>query len=196
MRMTRSRLAPHTNGIPPSHIAEACRSLAHALRRRCAGTRSRGSSRPGGRLPRRFESRKTGKSGYAQACSNEWVRGICEEPRIKCADCQHRRFLPVTDDVIRWHLSGEDDQREPFVAGVYPLLLDESCFFLALDFEWDAELCTASDDVRLHPVHERGEDPNLLEVAHASRWSIASANESFQSGSFVLATMPPKLRPR
>jgi len=29
--------------------------------------------------PRRFESRKTGKSGYAPACSNEWVRGICEK---------------------------------------------------------------------------------------------------------------------
>lgn len=85
--------------------------------------------------PRRFESRKTGKSGYAPACSNEWVRGICEKPRIKCADCQHRRFLPVTDDVIRWHLSGEDEHREPFVAGVYPLLLDESCFFLAVDFD-------------------------------------------------------------
>lgn len=36
--------------------------------------------------PRRFESRKTGKSGYAPACANEWVRGICEKPRIKCAD--------------------------------------------------------------------------------------------------------------
>ena len=85
--------------------------------------------------PRRFESRRTGKSGYAPACSNEWVRGICEKPRIKCAECQHRRFLPVTDDVIRWHLSGEDEQRQPFVAGVYPLLLDESCYFLAADFD-------------------------------------------------------------
>ena len=85
--------------------------------------------------PRRFESRKTGKSGYAPACSNEWVRGICEKPRIKCAECQHRRFLPVTDDVIRWHLSGEDEHRQPFVAGVYPLRLDESCYFLAADFD-------------------------------------------------------------
>ena len=59
--------------------------------------------------PRRFESRKTGKSGYAPACANEWVRGICEKPRIKCAECPNRRFLPVTDDVIRWHLSGRDD---------------------------------------------------------------------------------------
>ena len=85
--------------------------------------------------PRRFESRKTGKSGYAPACSNEWVRGVCEKPRIRCAECQHRRFLPVTDDVIRWHLSGEDRHRQPFVAGVYPLLLDESCYFLAADFD-------------------------------------------------------------
>jgi superfamily II DNA or RNA helicase/very-short-patch-repair endonuclease len=85
--------------------------------------------------PRRFESRKTGKSGYAPACSNEWVRGICEKPRVKCAECQHRRFLPVTDDVIRWHLSGEDETRQPFVAGVYPLLLDEACYLLAADFD-------------------------------------------------------------
>ncbi len=85
--------------------------------------------------PRRFESRKTGKSGYAPACANEWVRGICEKPRIKCAECPHRRFLPVTDDVVRWHLSGRDDAGQPFVAGVYPMLLDETCFFLAADFD-------------------------------------------------------------
>ena len=85
--------------------------------------------------PRRFESRKTGKSGYAPACANEWVRGICEKPRIKCAECPNRRFLPVTDDVIRWHLSGDDDGGQRFVAGVYPMLLDETCFFLAVDFD-------------------------------------------------------------
>ena len=72
--------------------------------------------------PRRFESRKTGKSGYTPACAHEWVRGVCEKPRIKCADCPQRRFLPVTDEVIRWHLSGKDGDGEPFVAGVYPLL--------------------------------------------------------------------------
>jgi superfamily II DNA or RNA helicase len=85
--------------------------------------------------PRRFESRKTGRSGYAPACANEWVRGICEKPRIKCAECPNRRFLPVTDDVIRWHLLGVDDSRQPFVAGVYPMLQDETCFFLAVDFD-------------------------------------------------------------
>src|SRR5881397_3695000 len=85
--------------------------------------------------PRRFESRKTGKSGYAPACGNEWIRGICEKPRIKCADCQHQRFLPITDEVIRWHLSGFDPAGQPFVAGIYPMLQDETCFFLAVDFD-------------------------------------------------------------
>jgi hypothetical protein len=85
--------------------------------------------------PKRFESRKTGRSGYALACANEWVRGVCEKPRIKCSDCPHRRFLPLTDAVIRWHLSGHDDAGQPFVAGVYPLLQDEMCWFLAIDFD-------------------------------------------------------------
>jgi hypothetical protein len=58
--------------------------------------------------PRRFESRKTGKAGYAPACANEWARGICDKPRIKCADCRRPRFLRVTDQVIRRHLSGQD----------------------------------------------------------------------------------------
>src|ERR1051326_18828 len=85
--------------------------------------------------PRRFESRRTGKSGYGPACGNEWVRGLCEKPRVKCAACPHRRFLPVTDEVVRCHLSGHDDQGRDFVMGVYPMLLDETCFFLAADFD-------------------------------------------------------------
>jgi len=37
--------------------------------------------------------------------------------------------------MIRWHLSGQDDHGGDFVAGVYPMLLDETCFFLAIDFD-------------------------------------------------------------
>ena len=85
--------------------------------------------------PVRFESRKTGKTGYAPACANEWVRGVCEKPRIKCTDCPSRCFLPVTDEVIRWHLSGRTEQGQDFVMGVYPMLQDETCYFLAIDFD-------------------------------------------------------------
>lgn len=85
--------------------------------------------------PRRFESRRTGKSGYSPACGNEWVQGICEKPRIRCSECPHQRFLPITDDVIRWHLQGRDSHGRDFAMGVYPMLLDETCYFLAADFD-------------------------------------------------------------
>ncbi len=85
--------------------------------------------------PRRFESRRTGKAGYQPACANEWARGVCEKPRVKCAECPQRRFLAVTDEVIRWHLSGRDEDGRDFIMGVYPMLRDEACFFLAVDFD-------------------------------------------------------------
>lgn len=88
--------------------------------------------------PRRFESRRTGKSGYQPVCGNEWVRGVCEKPWMKCMDCPHRRFLPVTDDVVYWHLSGKDAQGRECVMGIYPMLLDETCYFLAIDFDGES----------------------------------------------------------
>src|SRR5882724_10110508 len=92
--------------------------------------------------PRRFESRRTGKAGYQPACANEWVRGICEKPRVKCSDCAPQRFLSVAGDPIRWHLSGQDNEGKEFVMGVYPMLQDETCFLLAVDFDkggWQAD---------------------------------------------------------
>ena len=92
--------------------------------------------------PRRFESLTTGRSGYVPACANEWVPGVCGKPRIKCAECSNRGFLAVTDREIRWHLSGADDRGKPFVMGVYPMLRDETCHFLAVDFDgptWAAD---------------------------------------------------------
>lgn len=115
--------------------------------------------------PRRFETLTTGRAGYAPACGNEWVRGICEKPRIKCADCPHRAFLPVTDEVIRWHLSGKDSHGKDFVAGVYPMLADETCHFLAIDFDKESW----SEDV-------------LAVMASCRRLEIPAALERSRSG--------------
>ena len=68
--------------------------------------------------PRRFESRKTGKSGYQPACTNEWTRGLCDKRNVRCHDCPNRRFHTVTDETIRWHLSGQDAAGSPFVMGI------------------------------------------------------------------------------
>jgi len=84
-------------------------------------------------FPRRFESKRTGKSGYQPVCRNEWVRPLCNKPKIKCGNCENRDFTPLSDDVIRNHLIGIDPndryQRE-FVIGMYPMLVDETWWFL------------------------------------------------------------------
>jgi superfamily II DNA or RNA helicase/very-short-patch-repair endonuclease len=85
--------------------------------------------------PRRFENQKTGRSGYSPACANEWVRGLCDKRLCKCIECPNRRFLSVTDETIRQHLSGQDSAARAFIMGVYPMLLDETCYFLAADFD-------------------------------------------------------------
>ncbi len=85
--------------------------------------------------PRRFESRKTGVSGYQPVCANEWVPGLCDKRAVRCAECPQRRFLPVSDVAIRGHLSGQDGAGRDVVLGVYPLLLDEACYVLAADFD-------------------------------------------------------------
>src|SRR5579872_5869532 len=96
-------------------------------------------------FPVRWENQKTANSGYAPACANEWVKGICGKPQVKCGECPHQAFIPVTDDVIEKHLRGGEGARGSggdFVAGVYPLLPDETCWFLAADFDeesWAAD---------------------------------------------------------
>ena len=88
--------------------------------------------------PKRFESLKTGKTGYQPVCRNEWVRGICEKPKIRCYNCMHREFVPITDNVIRNHLLGmnpQDRSGRDFTIGVYTMLPDETCWFLAADFD-------------------------------------------------------------
>jgi hypothetical protein len=37
-------------------------------------------------FPQRWENPKTGKSGYAPACGNEWKRGLCGKPQVKMFD--------------------------------------------------------------------------------------------------------------
>jgi superfamily II DNA or RNA helicase len=89
-------------------------------------------------FPRRFESKRTGKSGFQPVCRNEWIRPICQKPKIKCGDCENRDFIPLSDDVIRNHLMGNDPTdryRREFVIGVYPMLLDETCRFIAADLD-------------------------------------------------------------
>ena len=92
---------------------------------------------------------KKGKSGYSPACGNEWAHGICEKPRVKCSECPNQKFLPITDKIIQDHLTGRK------TIGVYPLLTDETCWFLAVDFDkenWLEDAKTFLHTCREHEI--------------------------------------------
>jgi superfamily II DNA or RNA helicase len=109
--------------------------------------------------PTRWEN-KAGRSGYSPACANEWRPGVCEKPRIKCADCSNRSLLPVSDQVIYDHLAGHH------TIGVYPLLPDDTCHFLAVDFD-EAEW---QDDARAFIQSCREFDiPAALEISRSGK---------------------------
>ena len=46
-----------------------------------------------------------------------------------------RQYVPVSDEVVRWHLRGKDAAMKPFVMGLYPMLADESVRFAVIDFD-------------------------------------------------------------
>jgi hypothetical protein len=95
--------------------------------------------------PKLWQNQKSGKKGYSPACANEWVRGVCEKPRVKCGECPNQAFLPVSPDVILGHLQGRH------VIGVYPMLTDETSYFLAADFDkacWQEDVLTFTDTCR------------------------------------------------
>lgn len=93
---------------------------------------------------KRCYSKKHDSAYYIPACKNEWARGLCDRTRVKCKDCKHRELLPLTSEVIDKHLRNKDDHGAGIV-GIYPLLPDETCFFLAVDFDeekWGKDVAT------------------------------------------------------
>lgn len=136
--------------------------------------------------PVRWESKATCKTGYSPACANEWRTGVCEKPRIKCGDCGNRLLIPLSDSVIYDHLAGEH------TVGVYPLLEDDSCYFLAVDFD-EAEW---SEDARafMQSCEELGV-PAALEISRSGKgahvWmffaSKVSARDARRLGTAIIS---------
>lgn len=122
-------------------------------------------------FPRRWENSKTGKAGYAPACRDEWVRGVCGKPRVKCGECPHQAFIPVSDDVLRGHLQGRmPGVSGDFTIGVYPMLPDQTCWFLAADFDkksWMRDVAAFRDTARERGVLVAVERSRSGNGAHA-----------------------------
>lgn len=114
-----------------------------------------------------------GRVGYSPAVESRWHR-------------EHRRYLPLTDAALEAHLAGRQ------TVGVYPLLRDDSCGFLAADFDregWRDDVATylaacADQDVPAALERSRSGDGGHVWVFFASPVPAALAR---RLGSLLLA---------
>ena len=122
-------------------------------------------------LPRRWENPKTGKTGYSPVCQNEWVRGVCGKPQVKCGKCPNQAFISVDDNILHSHLAGKaPGSAADFTVGVYPMLVDEACWFLAADFDkksWMQDVAAFRDTARAKGIPVAIERSRSGNGAHA-----------------------------
>jgi superfamily II DNA or RNA helicase len=76
----------------------------------------------------RWESTRSGRSGWMPAVRGGWRRGL---------PADQREYLPLTRDVLTAHLSGEQE------IGLYPMLDGDRCCWLAADFDGPAAMLDA-----------------------------------------------------
>jgi hypothetical protein len=108
----------------------------------------------------RWENYGRSRSGYSPRCANEWQRGVCGKPKVRCGECANHAFVGLDDRQLLAHLQGRH------VIGIYPLLPDDRCWLLAIDLDrgsWRADvqaLTRTCRSVGLHPGIERSRSGN------------------------------------
>lgn len=80
-------------------------------------------------FPKLWENPRKGTRGYSPACRNEWVPGTCEKPKIKCSECPNQAFPALDAETVEAHLRGN------CTIGSYAIRADDTCTFLACDFD-------------------------------------------------------------
>lgn len=148
-------------------------------------------------FPKRWDNQKSGKSGYSPACHNEWVKGICKKPHIKCGECPHQAFVPVSEDIVRKHLAGENlgSYKRDHTIGIYPMLKDETCWFFAVDFDkehWKQDVSAYLKTCRIRNVPvslERSRSGNGAHVWIFFKGPIAASDARKMAAALLTETM-------
>jgi superfamily II DNA or RNA helicase len=112
----------------------------------------------------RWENYGRSRSGYSPRCANEWQRGVCGKPKVRCGECGNSAFVTFDDRQLLAHLQGRQ------VIGIYPLLPDDRCWLLAIDLDrgsWRADvqaLIRTARSLGLQPAIERSRSGNGAHV--------------------------------
>lgn len=111
-----------------------------------------------------WENVSKATKGYSPACTNEWVRGICDKPRTKCSECPNQAFPPFDATAVEQHLLGRQ------ILGTYAIRENDTCTFLACDFDgngWTDDVLAYVDAARAMGVDTHIERSRSGNGAHA-----------------------------
>jgi len=105
------------------------------------------------------------KKYYIPACLNEWKQGVCNKTMGKpCKSCQYRENKPLTIDIIKKHIYQNQ------AIGIYPMLEDETCYFLAFDFDDKNDENNIKEDVlALASICDKYDVPILIERSRSGK---------------------------
>jgi hypothetical protein len=88
----------------------------------------------------RWEKQDKSASGYTPVCLNEWKQGLCNKlQRKKCKDCDNKAYAHFNDYCAEQHLRGNK------CYGIYPLLEDNTSYFISADFDGEKWQSNAVD---------------------------------------------------
>jgi hypothetical protein len=97
--------------------------------------------------------------------------GSAESRRLDAVSAQIRPLFRSGDDIIRSHLTGRAaGNAADFTAGIYPMLADETCWFLAADFDkksWKRDVAAFRDTARAKGIPVAIERSRSGNGAHA-----------------------------
>lgn len=94
-------------------------------------------------VARFWRSPATGREGFSPVCENEWGPFCRKGTRANaCRGCAHHAPVPLGRELLEDHICGRH------LLGVYPLLPDGACRFLAADFDGGAPGVRPLDEAR------------------------------------------------
>ncbi len=121
--------------------------------------------------PKLWENRAKRTSGDSLNYDNEWIKGVCGKPpngRVKCSECPNQAFPALDKEAARAHLIGQ------VVLETYAIREDDTCVFLACDFDGQARQADAFLFKRL--AASEGLEPPTPSLGPRASWSACVNN--------------------
>ena len=118
----------------------------------------------------RWQNSKNGKSGYSPVCANKWLSGKCDMKKYSCSTCPFKLPVRLDEKYFYNHLAGKDELARD-VIGLYPLLPENLCRFLVIDFDGDVPKSSVTENWKsdILAVHKTSSELNIPSYMEISR---------------------------